>query len=99
MLAALGATRAQDPNAEGDVFLDNFASSFTFSQPGALGWTVTMHEVLHALGLKHPFDDGTTGHPTFAQLGISQLEGRDPGPGFSTQSYLAHNPDVRLAIH
>lgn len=35
-----------------------------------------MHELGHALGLKHPFDDGANNRPTFIQLGIGAKDVR-----------------------
>lgn len=59
----------------GDVYLNinsqaNYLSSYA---PGTAGWMVFLHEMGHALGLKHPHDDGGTGRPTLTQLGLSQL--------------------------
>ena len=65
------------PNASGDVVL-NFSnreiamSDFT---PGSNGYFALLHEVGHAVGLKHPHDNGgTLGRPTFAQLGFSDAD-------------------------
>jgi serralysin len=42
----------------GDVWLDNDTqSNFNELDPGGYGWTTLIHEIGHALGLKHPFDD------------------------------------------
>lgn len=65
------------PNASGDVVL-NFTNreivSSTFA-PGSNGYFAVLHELGHALGLKHPHDNGgSIGRPTFAQLGYSPAD-------------------------
>jgi Ca2+-binding RTX toxin-like protein len=67
-------TAANYAHPEGDIYLDNYASDFSYLDPGGYGLTVILHEIGHALGLKHPHDDGGTGFPTFAELGISNLD-------------------------
>lgn len=62
--------------APGDVFLNvnseaNYLPSY---EPGSQGWFLLMHELGHTLGLKHPHDDGTTGRPTFSNLGMGSLD-------------------------
>ena len=59
---------------EGDILIDNYDVAYDYMAADGLGLTVFLHEILHALGLKHPHDDGGTGMPTFAQLGISNLD-------------------------
>jgi Ca2+-binding RTX toxin-like protein len=50
---------------EGDVFL--FDANEVFVQggldPGSLGFATALHEIGHALGMKHPHDDGGNGRP------------------------------------
>lgn len=60
----------------GDVFLNirSDANTLDSYDPGSIGWALLLHELGHALGLKHPHDDGGTGHPTFAGAGIAELD-------------------------
>ena len=62
--------------APGDTFVNlkslaNFLPSYA---PGSEGYALVIHEIGHALGLKHPFDDGGTGFPTFQKLGVPQFD-------------------------
>ena len=69
-------TSGQYPSAPGDVWLNYnspIISSSTFEK-GTAGYTVLLHEILHALGLKHPHDDGGTGRPSYASLGAKFLD-------------------------
>lgn len=82
-----GRTRETYPNAEGDVLINDISDTIlnTFNQGGEAVNTI-IHEVGHALGLKHPFDDGSntdfnkkTGGSrietqTYADLGISDQD-------------------------
>src|SRR3989338_7950106 len=61
--------------APGDIFLNinsqaNYLSSYAL---GSAGYALAIHEIGHTLGLKHPFDNGGTGHPTLASLGAANL--------------------------
>ena len=62
------------PRPEGDIFYVSTSGLFDSLEPGQVGFETILHEIGHALGLKHPFDDGINGRPTFASLGIAQLD-------------------------
>jgi len=78
-LAMIGLDAGSYPNPEGDLLLSpGFFSTFNVTA-GSQGFQVLLHEIGHTLGLKHPFDDGGNGRPTFAALGIGSLNN-----GYST---------------
>ena len=50
-------TSATYSNPEGDVFIESAYAGFAYLQPGGDGLLTILHEIGHALGLKHPFDE------------------------------------------
>lgn len=74
----------------GDIFLNLNSAAATLPthayNVGGAGFTLLLHELGHALGLKHPHDDGGTGRPTYAEVGYS---------GFEDQTYtvMAYNDE------
>ncbi len=74
-VAQIGYNSVRYPNPAGDIFFDNFDSEYSYLQPGGYGLLAMVHEIGHALGLKHSFD-ATNGHFSFSQLGIGANDNR-----------------------
>ena len=62
--------------APGDVYinLNSAANSLESYDPGSAGWFLLIHELGHALGLKHTHDSGGTGRPTISEIGLSSYD-------------------------
>ena len=63
-------------SAPGDIWfnLNSTINSQSSYAPGTVGFAAAIHEIGHTLGLKHPHDDGGTGHPLFSAIGASILD-------------------------
>jgi len=62
------------PNPAGDIAVENDSPYLSSLTPGSMGFEILLHEIGHALGLKHIDDAGGNGRPTFEQLGISDYD-------------------------
>ena len=82
----------QYPGAPGDVYLNvqSAANTLPSFAPGSQGWLLTIHELGHALGLKHPHDDGGTGRPTLNDIGLAGFD----IDWFTIMSYNDGNPSL-----
>ena len=83
------AENAAYKGAPGDVVLNvnSAANTLPTYAPGSAGWFLILHETGHALGLKHPHDDGGTGRPTLSQIGLGVLD-------VDTISVMSYNDDL-----
>lgn len=89
LLAEGGYSRTQYPRPEGDILFDNFHPMYFHLSDGGVGFTSMIHELGHALGLKHPFDDGGNGRPTLAEQGLAQYDNES----YTLMSYVAGDPE------
>lgn len=91
--------------APGDVFfnINSPALSLPSYEPGSQGFFLMLHELGHALGLKHPHDDGGTGRPIWSE---TDLLGDLDTDWFSIMSYnddfdfdeIAYDPATPMLI-
>ena len=60
----------------GDIYLNinSAANNLPSYNPGSEGWFLLIHELGHALGLKHTHDDGGTGGVTLSEIGLDGFD-------------------------
>lgn len=66
-------SRADYPHPEGDVFFDDWSSGQWATWEGGSGFTTLLHEIGHAIGLKHPFAS-MGGRPSAQSVNLSALD-------------------------
>ena len=52
----------------GDIWFDKAYAPNLRLAPGQEGFATMLHEIGHALGLDHPFDDGSPGEPVLSSF-------------------------------
>lgn len=90
MLAESGSNRVEYPTVEGDVWLNPYSRVFSTvnAREGGIGYEILLHEIGHALGLKHPHDGGGNGRPTYGALGVSAFD----NSRYTVMSYNSVSP-------
>jgi Ca2+-binding RTX toxin-like protein len=73
---------ANEGNTDGDVWVNKNDPVYANAQPGTLGFLNIMHELGHALGLEHPFDDNDSSAPHLSSL--------DDNLQYTVMSYNPH---------
>ncbi|MDM7947995.1 MAG: M10 family metallopeptidase C-terminal domain-containing protein [Oceanibaculum nanhaiense] len=72
LLSRYGLSLSDYPTIAGDVIFNYYAPGQL--EPGGLIFYAALHEIGHALGLKHPHDNGGSGRPTFTQAGFAEYD-------------------------
>lgn len=76
LLPLLGVSREFYQTIEGDIGFNNFADVFDDINisAGGQGFFIALHELGHAVGLKHPHDGGGNDRPTFSELSLGNFD-------------------------
>lgn len=73
-LGEIGEYRSSYPEPEGDIAFNDDSGIYSFINRGSKSFATALHEIGHALGLKHPHDGGLAGYTTYAEAGIDQFD-------------------------
>lgn len=92
--------RLEYPHPEGDIVLDSKGESTSPANtgPGGYAYLTVLHEIGHALGLKHPFEASGDDHPVYnaADDGTHSLMSYDQNGGLATGNQSTPMPyDIR----
>ena len=62
------------PNPEGDITFNIDNPVFDWVNLGSNSFHIVLHEIGHALGLKHPHDGGLAGYTTYQAAGLDEYD-------------------------
>ena len=74
IVASEGNNTISYPQPEGDIIFNIEHPVFDMSNLGSNAFHIILHEIGHALGLKHPHDGGLAGYTTYQAAGLSSLD-------------------------
>ena len=74
IVASEGNNTISYPQPEGDITFNIEHPVFDMSNLGSNAFHIVLHEIGHALGLKHPHDGGLAGYTTYQDAGLSNLD-------------------------
>ena len=74
IVASEGNNTISYPQPEGDITFNIEHPVFDMSNLGSNAFHIVLHEIGHALGLKHPHDGGLAGYTTYQAAGLSSLD-------------------------
>ena len=74
IIASEGNTIFSYPNPEGDITFNVDSPVFDWINIGSNLFHIVLHEIGHALGLKHPHDGGLAGYTTYQAAGLDEYD-------------------------